>query len=90
LVNADFDSSTEDEIMLRDLKNTIALEVSQLPDKCRSVYELSRIEHKSNKEIASHLGISEKTVENHLTKALKRLKLGLDHYYILITLLLLK
>jgi len=51
---------------------------------------LSRKEHKSNKEIALYLGISEKTVENHLTKALKRLRLGLSHYLTLALLLLIR
>lgn len=77
---ADSDNSTEETILLRDLNETIESEISQLPDKCRSVYELSRKEYKTNKEIALHLGISEKTVENHLTKALKRLQVGLNHY----------
>jgi RNA polymerase sigma-70 factor (ECF subfamily) len=66
--------------MLKDLTSVVENEISQLPDKCRSVYELSRNQHKTNKEIAQHLGISEKTVENHLTKALKRLRFGLGHY----------
>lgn len=78
------DNSTEEAILLKDLTETIESEISQLPDKCRSVYELSRKEHKSNKEIAMQMGISEKTVENHLTKALKRLQLGLSHYLVLV------
>jgi RNA polymerase sigma-70 factor (family 1) len=76
----DTNNSTEEAVLLKDLTDTIELEISHLPDKCRSVYELSRKEHKSNKEIALFLGISEKTVENHLTKALKRLQIGLNHY----------
>ena len=88
LTHPDADNSTEEAILLKDLTETIESEISQLPDKCRSVYELSRKEHKSNKEIASYLGISEKTVENHLTKALKRLQLGLSHYLGLLLFLL--
>jgi len=90
VVYSETDNSTEDAIMLRELTYAIETEVSQLPDKCRSVYELSRNEHKTNKEIALQLGISEKTVENHLTKALKRLRLGLSHYLTIIVILLLK
>jgi RNA polymerase sigma-70 factor (ECF subfamily) len=89
-VHSETDNSTEDAIMLRELTYTIETEVRQLPDKCRSVYELSRNEHKTNREIAMQLGISEKTVENHLTKALKRLRIGLSHYLILIIIVLLK
>jgi len=80
VIHSDTDNSTEEQILLKDLTDTLELEINQLPDKCRSVYTLSRKEHKSNKEIALYLGISEKTVENHLTKALKKLQLGLSHY----------
>jgi RNA polymerase sigma-70 factor (ECF subfamily) len=90
VVYSEADTSTEDAIMLKDMMQSIESEVNQLPDKCRSVYELSRIENKTNKEIAQYLGISEKTVENHLTKALKRLRLNLGHYIVLISIALIK
>ncbi|NCD71516.1 RNA polymerase sigma-70 factor [Mucilaginibacter agri] len=90
IVHTEVDNSTEDEIMFKELSYTIEAQVNQLPDKCRSVYELSRKEHKSNKEIASLLSISEKTVENHLTNALRRLRHGLSHYLMLVVILLLK
>lgn len=83
-------NSTEETYNLKELSQTIEKEVLQLPDKCRSVYELSRKENKSNKEIALHLGISEKTVENHLTKALNRLRVSLNNYLFLFILLLIK
>lgn len=88
--HSEVDNSTENDIMLKELTTTIEKEVSQLPDKCRSVYELSRKEHKSNKEIALQLSISEKTVENHLTNALKRLRYGLSHYLVIVVALLLR
>jgi RNA polymerase sigma-70 factor (ECF subfamily) len=69
-----FDNSTEEAVLLKDLETVLENEVSLLPAQCRSVYKLSRKEHKTNKEIALLMGISEKTVENHLTKALKRLR----------------
>jgi RNA polymerase sigma-70 factor (ECF subfamily) len=90
VVHSELDTSTEDSILLKELTYTIQTEVSHLPDKCRSVYELSRNEHKSNKEIALYLGISEKTVENHLTKALKKLRVGLSHYMLILLVLLIK
>lgn len=48
--------------------------VNTLPVKCKNVYKLSREDHLSHKEIASRLNISTKTVENHLTKALRQLR----------------
>ena len=44
--------------------------IPMLPPKRRAVFVLSRMDGLSNKEIALAQGISEKTVENHLTKAL--------------------
>lgn len=72
-----YDNSTEDTIFLNDLNRNIEREVNHLPPKCRSVFELSRKEHKTNREIAEVLGISEKTVEGHLTKAIRQLKVSL-------------
>jgi RNA polymerase sigma-70 factor (family 1) len=72
------DNSTEEKIMFHELRSAISREVSQLPVKCRSVFELSRLEHKTNKEIAQTLGMSEKTVEGHISKAIKRLKLSIN------------
>lgn len=48
-----------------------------LPEKCQQVFILRKIHHLSNKEIGTRLGISVKTVENHITKGL-----ALCHQYI--------
>ena len=82
------DDSTQEKINLNELVASIDKQVQSLPPKCRSVFELSRTEYKTNKEIASELGISEKTVENHLTKALKRLRLNLSDSFLLLFFLL--
>ncbi|MCJ8212003.1 RNA polymerase sigma-70 factor [Mucilaginibacter sp. RS28] len=74
------DYSTEQTILVKDLQLHIDQVIEKLPERCRSVYELSRVHHKTNKEIAKELAISEKTVENQLTKALKKLRLSLNHY----------
>jgi RNA polymerase sigma-70 factor (family 1) len=71
------DNSTEETVFLNELIRNIEKEVKSLPSQCRSVFELSRKENKTNREIAEVLGISEKTVEGHLTKAIKHLKGGL-------------
>ncbi len=74
-----YDNSTEEVIALHDLGKNLDAELSHLPGRCRSVFELSRKQYKSNKEIASVLGISEKTVENQLTKALRILRVNLKY-----------
>lgn len=51
--------------------------INKLPEKCREVYNLSRQENLSHKQIAERLNISTKTVENHLTKALRLLRTSL-------------
>ncbi|MNK00860.1 ECF RNA polymerase sigma factor SigW [compost metagenome] len=75
-VNTIADTTTEDSIVTNDLLGLLNRKVYTLPEKCRSVFELSRKDHKTNKEIAATLGISEKTVENHMTRALKILRLS--------------
>ena len=52
----------------------------KLPEGCRNVFIMSRIDGIPNPEIARRLGIAPKTVENHLNKALKILKKHLAPY----------
>lgn len=57
-----------------DLERSIHAAIDLLPERCRLVFSLSRFEEMSNQQIADELGISVKTVENQMTKALKMLK----------------
>ena len=66
------------------LKNAIEEIVSVLPDKCQEVFKLSRNEGKSHKEISEIMDISKKTIENHMTRALKTLKNELKRRELLI------
>jgi RNA polymerase sigma-70 factor (family 1) len=68
----------EDQIAARFLQEQIDGIVSTLPEKCRLVFEYSRVAGMKISEIATEMGISEKTVEAHLTKALKTIKGGLS------------
>lgn len=82
------DNSNEENMAATDLKNTMEKEVSRLPEKCQQVFRMSRHEHLSITDIASTLNISHKTVENHLTKALRQLRMVLGHHLCLIILVL--
>lgn len=64
-------------IEYRELLSQINSIVDKLSAKCKVVYKLSREEQLSHKEIASQLDISTKTVENHLNKALRQLRISL-------------
>ncbi|MEO9484661.1 MAG: RNA polymerase sigma-70 factor [Ekhidna sp.] len=56
------------------LKNRISDEIDKLPPRCAEIFKLSRFEGLKYQEIADHLGISVKTVEVQMGKALKVLR----------------
>ena len=63
-----------------ELDAIVANAIDSLPDQCRLVFKLSRFENLTYAEIAEQLGISVKTVENHMVKALKVLREKLKDY----------
>lgn len=71
---------TEDEVLYKSLTEKVGILVDRLPCQCRNVYTLSRTGGLTNKEIASRLLISERAVEQHITKALRFLRENLQEY----------
>jgi len=67
------------------VRERITEEVAALPSKMRQIFEMSRNEHKTYKEIAEELDISDKTVKKQISNALKILKSKLEvvFYYTL-------
>ncbi len=63
-----------------ELQELIDRAIDQLPDRCRVVFVLSRFEDLTYREIAESLDISEKTVENQISKALRWLRSALGPY----------
>jgi RNA polymerase sigma-70 factor (family 1) len=72
---------TEHPLEFDELKDRLETLVNGLPQHCRLVYQLHREEGFSHKEIAQKLVISEKTVQYHLSKALRNLRAGLSHLF---------
>jgi RNA polymerase sigma-70 factor (family 1) len=74
MLAADISADEHIELEVKELKHFIAQLINELPEKCREVFLLSRDEHLSHKQISERLGISEKTVDDHITRALKKLR----------------
>lgn len=66
--------SPQAELEATDLQNLINKAIDQLPERCRLIFTLCRLEGLSHKEIAAKLDLSPRTVENQMTKALKILR----------------
>jgi len=68
---------TQNHLEYNEIKIAIDRLVEDLPEKRKQVFILSRTEGLSNKEIALQLNISEKTIEDHITHAIKHIKSSL-------------
>jgi RNA polymerase sigma-70 factor, ECF subfamily len=71
-----------------ELEREIELAINSLPEKCRMVFEFSRMEGLKYGEIAEKMGISVKTVEAQMSKALTVLRAHLSEFMSLIFIVL--
>ncbi|MEI6141009.1 MAG: RNA polymerase sigma-70 factor [Mariniphaga sp.] len=71
--NQDLYSATE---LQEKIKNSISL----LPERCREIFTMSRIQGLKNEEIALELNLSKRTVETQISHALKVLRVELKEY----------
>ncbi len=67
----------EDFMELSELEVRISKLIDTLPPECARIFRMSRMEQKSNQEIADALNISKRTVETQISKALKVLRTAL-------------
>jgi len=74
---------TELEIEFNELDYHLNKSISDLPEKCKEAFRLSRFENYSIKEIAEELKISPDTAKYHIAHALKKLRERLRQLYIL-------
>jgi len=73
-------ANVQEKLEAEQMQKVINAAIESLPDRCRIVFVLRRIENLSLKEIAAKLDISPKTVENQLTKAMKVLRKAVEPY----------
>lgn len=69
-----------EDLASKTLQQKIREALLDLPEQCRTIFQLSRFEELKYREIASQLNLSEKTVENQMGKALRILRLKLGDY----------
>lgn len=73
-------------VEMTELKNNLSIAMNDLPEQCRTIFQMSRFEELKYREIADQLGLSVKTVENQMGKALRILRLKLSDFLALILL----
>ena len=71
----------EYDLRYAELQVSVDKYLKELPDRCQEIFNLSRKEQLSIAEIAERLGISRRTVENQLTRALQHLRNSLGDLY---------
>ncbi len=76
----DSDQVTGEVIDLGDLMQALEQSLAGMPEKTRQIFRLNRLEYKSVKEISQMLEMPERTVEYHLTKAVRALRLLLKPF----------
>jgi RNA polymerase sigma-70 factor (family 1) len=69
---------TDDPLLFKEQQQLLQELLDTLPEHCKETFRLSREENLTYKQIASLLGISEKTVEKRITKSLKHIRHALS------------
>lgn len=77
-----------EKIETTDLEIRLQKALNELPEQCRTIFQLNRFEGLKYHEVASQMGLSLKTIENQMGKALKRLRIALAEFLPLIIYLL--
>ena len=73
-------------LQLQELEQKLHAAINELPQQCRTIFQLSRYEELRYRDIGLRLGISAKTVENQMGKALKLLRAKLIEFLPLLVL----
>jgi RNA polymerase sigma-70 factor (ECF subfamily) len=70
----------ESKLSREEIEAVITDAINSLPERCREIFILSRLEGLRHKEIAERLNISTNTIEGQMTVALRKLKIKLKDY----------
>lgn len=76
----DYSNDTSDGILANDLRGLIARAMQQLTARQREIFEMSRRQDMSYREIAEELGISVYTVQEHISTSLRTLRTYLEKH----------
>lgn len=69
-----YEPNAEQQMAAKELQRSVEQSLEELSPKVKQVYRLSREENLTIPEIAQKLGLSEQTIKNQLSTALKHLK----------------
>jgi RNA polymerase sigma-70 factor (ECF subfamily) len=72
----------------RELEKALSRALDSLSERCRTIFRMSRIEGKKQREIAAELNISINTIETQMSIAYKKLRMALKDYLPLLLILL--
>lgn len=70
-------NNTSHNLELKELEDRLEAALKELPEKCRTIFQMSRFEELKYQEIADRLELPLKTVENQMGKALRLLRVKL-------------
>lgn len=84
---ATLEACNPEKLFSDELQSLVEKALKTLPEQTRDIFIRSRYNSQSHKEIAEALGISTKSVEFHITKALKKLRITLKDYFPLLAFL---
>jgi len=79
LIVEDETTGVEATVFAREELKYVEKLIGTLPERCRTIFTMKRVEGLSQREIARHLGVSENVVENDVQKALRVIQRGLRH-----------
>ena len=67
-------------LLENELEEKIIQSMELLPEKCKNIFKKSRLEGLKHSDIAAELGVSHRTVDNHIANALRHMRLHLREF----------